>query len=310
MKIWIDTDIGGDIDDALALLLAMASEEVELVGVSTVFENTAARAKIAKSLLNMGGLTHVPVYAGEGYPLAAKSVYDNPVNVSKLPKTYSEVLFGRTEYDKKNAVEAMKTAFLESDGEIILVALGALTNIAKLIKRYPEAAEKIKGVYIMGGAAERNWNEFNLTCDPEAADIVFSSQLPKKIVTLDVTFRCRFSSDQIRRMANCQSKAVKTVMQMSALWGEGMILHDPLTLAVVLSDEFVRFEEGNLLVELSGEYSRGKCVNFSDFNWRRKPRPDMLVSVDVEEKKLLDFYIDRICNMDRLLCGELRKIKK
>ena len=149
-----------------------------------------------------------------------------------------------------------------------------------------------------------------MTCDPEAADIVFSSQLPKKIVTLDVTFRCRFSSDQIRRMANCQSKAVKTVMQMSALWGEGMILHDPLTLAVVLSDEFVRFEEGNLLVELSGEYSRGKCVNFSDFNWRRKPRPDMLVSVDVEEKKFLDFYIDRICNMDRLLCGELRKIKK
>ena len=61
MKIWIDTDIGGDIDDALALLLAMASEEVELVGVSTVFENTAARAKIAKSLLNMGGFTHVPV---------------------------------------------------------------------------------------------------------------------------------------------------------------------------------------------------------------------------------------------------------
>ena len=71
MKVWIDTDVGGDIDDALTLLLALASPEVELVGVSTVFENTLARAEIAKTLLSMGGRPEVPVYAGEGLPLRA-----------------------------------------------------------------------------------------------------------------------------------------------------------------------------------------------------------------------------------------------
>ena len=95
MKIWLDTDIGGDIDDALALLLAMASKEVELVGVSTVFENTEARAKIAKTLLKMGGFGKVPVYAGNGVPYLAKSVHDVPVDVKRLPKTYSDVLFGK-----------------------------------------------------------------------------------------------------------------------------------------------------------------------------------------------------------------------
>lgn len=310
MKVWIDTDIGGDIDDALALLLAMAGEEVELVGVSTVFENTAARAKIARTLLDMGGFSGVPVYAGEGKPIAARTVYGVPVDVARLPKTYTEALFGHAEYKRTRAAEAMERAFTESDGDIDLVTLGALTNVAELIQKYPEAAKKIKGLYIMGGAAEKNLNEFNLTCDPEAADIVFSSKLPKRIVTLDVTFRCRFSAEQIARLADCGSEVVKTVMRMSALWGEGMVLHDPLTLAAVLSEEFVSFQEGNLRVELSGEYSRGKCINYADFNWRQAPRSDMLVSVDVDEKKFLDFYIDKICGMDRLLCGELRKIKK
>lgn len=310
MKFWLDTDIGGDIDDALTVLLAMASEEAEPVGVSTVFENTAARAKIARTLLDMGGFYEIPVHAGEGRPLAAERVYGRCVDTRRLPETYSEALFGRAEYDKMPAAAAMKKAFSESRGEISLVTLGALTNVAKLIEEAPEAAEKIKCIYIMGGAAEMNLNEFNLTCDPEAADIVFSSAIPKKIVTLDVTFRCRLSAEQISRLADCKSEAVKTVMKMSALWGDGMILHDPLTLAAAVSDKFVRFEEGNLRVELSGEYSRGKCVNLADFNWRRKPRPDMLVSVDVDEKSFLDFYIDRICTMDRILCGKAHKIKK
>ena len=72
-------------------------------------------------------------------------------------------------------------------------------------------------------------------------------------------------------------------MRMSALWGDGMILHDPLTLGAAISDEFVKFEKGNLKVELSGGYSRGKCVNLADFNWKREPRSDMEVSAEVRE---------------------------
>lgn len=310
MKIWLDTDIGGDIDDALALLLAMASKEVELVGVSTVFENTEARAKIAKTLLEMGGFKEVPVYAGEGKPYLARSVHDIPVDTGRLPQTYSDVLFGPAEYDGADAVGEMKKRFSQSRGEIALVTLGALTNAARLIERFPQAAEKIRCIYIMGGAAKLNLNEFNLSCDPEAADVVFSSRIPKKIVTLDVTFRCRLSKAQTEQLSACGSDAVRTVMQMSALWGEGMILHDPLTLGAAISDGFVKFERGNLKVELSGSYSRGKCVNLADFNWKRAPRSDMEVSAEVDEEKFSRFYIERVCAMDRLLCGNPYKIEK
>ena len=310
MKIWLDTDIGGDIDDALALMLAMASKEVELVGVSTVFENTEARAKIAKTLLKMGGFGKVPVYAGNGAPYLAKSVHDIPVDVKRLPKTYSDVLFGKAEYDGTDAVEEMGKRFSQSRGEISLVTLGALTNAARLIERFPQAAEKIRCIYIMGGAAKLNLNEFNLSCDPEAADVVFSSKIPKKVVTLDVTFRCRLSKAQTKRLSACGSDAVRTVMRMSALWGDGMILHDPLTLGAAISDEFVKFEKGNLKVELSGGYSRGKCVNLADFNWKREPRSDMEVSAEVDEERFSSFYIERVCAMDRLLCGNPCEIKK
>ena len=94
IKVWIDTDVGGDIDDALALLLAMSSKQLEIVGVSTVYENTLARARIAKTLLALGGKGDVPVYVGESTPLRATYVHTIPLDINRLPKTYEEDVFG------------------------------------------------------------------------------------------------------------------------------------------------------------------------------------------------------------------------
>ena len=87
IKVWIDTDVGGDIDDALALLLAMSSQQLEIIGVSTVYENTLARAKIAKTLLSLGGKEGVPVYVGEGTPLKATYVHTILLDVERLPNS-------------------------------------------------------------------------------------------------------------------------------------------------------------------------------------------------------------------------------
>lgn len=308
MKVWIDTDIGGDIDDALTLLLAMASEEVQLVGVSTVFENTLARAKIAKTLLVLGGFPEVPVYAGEGQPYVAESVHGMPVDVNRLPKTYEEVVFGGAKISETPALEAMRETF-SKEKDICLVTLGALTNVARFLEKYPEESKNIKCLYIMGGAVNLNLNEFNFTCDPEAAERVLASPLPKKLVTLDVTFQCALSKEQIERLQTCRSAAVKTVLRMSALWGEGMILHDPLTLAATFAEHFVTFAEGNLKVELCGEFSRGKCVNLSDFNWKRPPRADMLVSAAVNSGEFCELFVEKIINLDRLLREKTREEK-
>ncbi len=298
MKIWIDTDIGGDIDDALALLYAMASTEIEIVGVSTVFQHTVARAKIAKTLLTMGGFGNIPVYAGIGKPRKAVSVHTLPVCVEKLPETYEEEVFGGAQIQGENGVEALKEALEASEEGFAVATLGALTNIAELIEKYPQAAEKITCLYIMGGAVNLNLNEFNFTCDPESAAIVVQSSVQKKIIPLDVTFQCELSKEHIARLQDCKSGLLKTVLRMSALWGHGMILHDPLTLGVFTNEEFVALKEGKLYVELEGKYSRGKCVDLTDFNWRETPEKHTLIAHKVLAKEFCDFYVNRVCALD------------
>lgn len=306
IKVWIDTDVGGDIDDALTLLLAMASPQLELVGVSTVYENTLARAKIAKTLLSLGGRDDVPVYAGEGRPLKATYVHTIPLDTDRLPKTYEENVFGGAVVEH-DGVEALHRA-LNAHGSLNIVTLGALTNVARLLEKYPEDEAKIEALYIMGGAIRLNLNEFNFSCDPEAAVQVLQSRVKKKVVSLDVTFQCALSEEQIARLKKCQSELVKRVLRMSALWGNGMILHDPLTLGALLSDEFVEFEKGDIMVETEGHYSRGKCVNLCDFNWQREGRSDLMVPKSVKAKEFCAYYVDKVCALDSAIVnGKTKK---
>ncbi len=302
MKIWIDTDIGGDIDDALALLYAMASEEIEIVGVSTVFQNTVARAKIAKTLLTMGGFEKIPVYAGIGKPRKALSVHTLPIDVEKIPETYEEERFGGAKIEEQPAVEALKEALETSEKGFAVATLGALTNLAELMEKYPEAAEKITCLYIMGGAVGMNLNEFNFTCDPESAAVVVQSPYAKKIVPLDVTFQCELSGEQVARLHTCQSPLLQTVLRMSKLWGHGMILHDPLTLGVFTNEQVVALRNGKLHIELEGKYSRGKCVDLTDFNWRESPEQHTQIACKVQAKEFCDFYVNRVCALDKSLC--------
>ena len=301
MKLWLDTDIGGDIDDALALLLAMACPE-EIVGVSTVFENTAARAQIAKRLLQLGGKGEVPVYAGNGWPRKAKTVYGKAVNPNATPLTYCRESFGDVVIEKDPAVEALKAAAEKADGKLTVVTMGALTNIAELIEKYPQTAQKIRCLCMMGGAVHKNLNEFNFTCDPEAADLVLTSPIPKKLISLDVTFLCEMSAGQVQKLQECRSRAVRMVMTMFRKWGGKMILHDPLALACAFSERFVGFGKGNLKVELEGSFSRGKCADLTDFNWDQMPKDDLLVSETVKNEDFLEFYVRQILALDAALC--------
>lgn len=298
-KIWIDTDIGGDIDDALALLLVTGSENVRLLGVSTVFENAVARAKIAAFLLEKGGLCNVPVYAGNGLPIKARSVFGTPVDEKKLPKTYLKEKFDGIGITRGDAVEAIKNAVENNEG-MTVVSIGALTNLANFIEKYPETAHKADYV-IMGAAKSLNLNEFNLTCDPEASAKVFSSDVKKKIVTLDCTFRCEVPEDKKKRLRALKSTAVSTVMDMFGKWGETMILHDPLAVSAAIGNEYLTFEKGDLLVETAGEFSRGKCVDLTDFNWRKPGRDDMLVSVDVDAEAFVEHFVSTVEKLDEKL---------
>ena len=179
IKIIIDTDIGDDADDALAICLALKSEELEVMGITTVFRNTAARAQIAVRLLQLMGRTDIPVYAGIGHPLVAEA------DVETVP---IQLLAGMEELEYRkdmDGVEYLRRSLSASQGDITLVTIGPLTNVGVLLCKHPEVKGKIKEIVMMGGAYYMHYNEWNILCDPEAAHIVYSSGVPIRAIGLD-----------------------------------------------------------------------------------------------------------------------------
>lgn len=301
-KVWVDTDIGDDIDDALALAYLMAATDVEIMGVSTVFENVVKRAKIAKTLLCLGGHGSVPVYAGAGKPRKVNHVFDEPINLEKDPRSYDPAAFEVAEVSQGGAVDALARCLLAYPNEVSVISLGALTNIATLMDLRPNAAAKAKGYFIMGGAVSLNLNEYNFTCDPESTKVVIDSPYPKRVTTLDVTFQCALPESDVRRLRSLSSPLFKTVLAMHELWGGPMILHDPLAAASALGDNCATYEPSNIYIETKGGYSRGKCINLCDFNWRRDKREELLVSSSVDGPEFISRFIKTAEVFDRKLC--------
>ena len=296
-KIWIDTDIGGDIDDALALLLAISlKDEIEILGVSTVFENTTARAKIAKTLFNFANMD-VKVYAGKKNPYKIKKVFHDKVDTNKYPITYIKDLFDEANIEKEDALYGLTNA-LKNNKDVTIITIGALTNIADLIKTNDECLKNIKEIVIMGGAINMNLNEFNISCDPDAAKIVLDSNINKRIISLDMTFRCELSMEQTNKLFACKSKLVKTVMNMSKMWGHTIFLHDPLALSEAIKNEYVTFANGKLDVITKGRYAKGKLINLCDFNWHHVPLKTLLISSDVKNKEFCEYYVNTILKLD------------
>lgn len=190
-KIIIDTDIGDDADDALALCLALKSPELEVAGITTVFRNTAARAKIAVSLLRMMGRDDIPVYAGLGRPLV------QPADVNAVPIQLFEDMKDLPYCRELGAVDYLYQTLSQAQDPITLVAIGPLTNIAMLLQTHPEVSNKIQELVIMGGAFYMHYTEWNILCDPEAAHIVFSSGVPVRAIGLDVTTRCQVGDSMV-----------------------------------------------------------------------------------------------------------------
>ena len=201
MKILLDCDPGHD--DAIALLLALASPEVELVGVTTVHGNqTLEKTTVnALKLLEFTGRTDVPVAAGAARPIlrepfVAEYVHgESGMDGPSLPAP-------TTEPDPRHAVDFIADTIRASDEPITLVPTGPLTNIGLFLALHPDAAEQVDRIVLMGGAyGEGNVTpaaEFNIWVDPEAADRVFQSGLDVTMIGLDVTHQAIFGPGRRR----------------------------------------------------------------------------------------------------------------
>ena len=300
----LDCDPGHD--DAIALLLALASPELELLGVTTTYGNQTLEKTTANALrvLELVGRTDVPVAAGAERPLARELVVAAHVHgESGLDgPTLPEV---RTEPVADDASAFLAAAIARAREPVTLVAIGPFTNVARYLAEH--GPEGIGRLVVMGGAiAEGNYTpaaEFNVWCDPEAAAAVFDSGLDVTMISLDVTHQALLGADVEARLravgavgAFVADLSVYFTRYHRETYGwEGAPVHDAVAVAHVLRPELVETRHRSVQVELESQLCRGRTV--VDL-WNRTDRsPNVHVGVGIDVAAFFDLLVERIATL-------------
>jgi uridine nucleosidase len=312
-KIIIDTDPG--IDDAMAIFLALCSPELEVIGLTTIFGNhkTDLTTVNALRLLEIAGRPDIPVARGADHPLVGEfQVVSVPIHGDDgqgntfLPPPQTQTL-------DISAAQFIIQQVMGHPGEITLVPIGPLTNLALALRLEPRLAEKVKGVVLMGGNAFERGNitpaaEANIYKDPEAAEMVFAAGWHVTMIGLDVTRQVVMLEDgiaQIREAGNGLARHLTQIlpyyMNIYRTYGGHLTLHDPTAIVYLFQPELFHSEACAVRVELDG-LGRGKtwavpqsspAMSFDGFTpWR--DRPAVEVAVGVEADMVLKVMLERL----------------
>jgi len=303
IPVLIDCDPGHD--DAIALLLALASPELELRGVTTVAGNQTLEKTTANAIrvLEAAGHGQLPVAAGAERPLvreptrAAEVHGDSGLDGPALPPARARAI-------EAHAIDFLAGALLSSPQPVTLVPLGPLTNVALLLARHPGAAERIERVVLMGGAiAEGNVTpaaEFNVWADPEAARRVFDSGLDVTMVGLDVTHRALVGPDHAEQLRASGSLG-RIVAELLDFYGgfhrevygfAGSPIHDAVAVAYVAVPGLLETAHRHVAIECASELCRGRTV--VDL-WRRTGRaPNAHVAVGIDAEAFVELLVERV----------------
>jgi inosine-uridine nucleoside N-ribohydrolase len=303
VPVLIDCDPGHD--DAIALLLALASPEVELLGVTTVAGNQTLDKTTANALrvLELAGRGDVPVAAGAERPLVrAPKVALDVHGDSGLDGP--ELVPAATTPVPAHAVDFLAERLLAAPAPVTLVPTAPLTNVALLLARHPEAVARIERIVLMGGAiAEGNVTpaaEFNVWADPEAAARVFGSGLDVTMIGLDVTHRALLTAAHAERLRAggeigafvADLHSFYTRFHGETYGWDGAPVHDAMAVAHVIRGDLVRTEPRNVEIECASELCRGRTV--VDL-WRRTGRaPNAHVGLDVDADGFLALLLERL----------------
>jgi len=302
-RIILDCDPGHD--DAIALMLALGSGEVELLGVTTVSGNQCLRRTTANAIRVLDHLRRpdIPVAAGAGRPLvreryAAADVHgETGLDGPDLPPPGR-----RAEND--HAIDWIAGMISAQRQAVTLVATGPLTNLALLLARYPELEQRLGRVVMMGGAiAEGNVTpaaEFNVWADPEAAKRVFASGLDLTMVGLDVTHQALVLTEHKERL-RAAGRVGRTVAELLDFYDrfhrevygfDGSPIHDAVALAYAFRPDLLETRELNVEVDCESELCRGRTV--VDL-WRRSGRePNAKVAVGIDSAAFVELLIERV----------------
>ncbi len=285
VPILLDTDIGGDVDDAFALALALASPEVDLVGVTTVGSDAEDRAWMACRFLTAVGRREVPVAWGRDKQ--PESAIEGQIQYRRHPA----VIFNRTAKPiKESAVEFLYGRLKARPGELTLVALGPLTNIARLLTDHPDCKPWIKRIVLMGGAVRVGYEgkpsaeaEWNIKSDVAAAKAVFAAGVPLVIAPLDATATLKLEEPQRRRLFEACTPLTFQVQALYQLWDKPTpILFDPVAVALGFTEKFCTMENLRLEVDDKGltAVTKGKS--------------NARVATAIKGDEFLKWYVERV----------------
>jgi purine nucleosidase len=300
----LDTDIGTDVDDAVALALALASPEIDVRAVTVVSGDVRLRGCIAKKLLTLAGRDNVPVAAGVRDPVLRQRSFLWLGHEGRAIVDPSEpmALAG------SHAVDLLIDTVQRERPHV--VAIGPLSNLAVAFMKEPDVMAAIPHVTLMGGTLRLGADpdvppvEYNLGSDPEAALVVLSAGIPTTVVPLDVTWKTFFTPVELECLRSSSAPLVQTLCDAMEIWwgvhreffagqrtyGADVVafLHDPLTLAAVFNRSFLNFERRCLRAEVA------------DGQFRLRPEagaPEFEIAVAVDRVRFVDFLIDRLLSL-------------
>jgi len=267
MNIILDVDTG--VDDAFAILFAARHPDINLLGITCVDGNTNLKQVVANTLkvLDVAQAPEIPVSAGASRPLLGSSLYAEHVHGSDGLGDIGAPASNRKP-DKRPAVELIRDLIESSSEPVTLIPIGPLTNIALFLRSFPESAAKLKQIVLMGGSASEGnataTAEFNIWHDPEAAAVVFTSEVPIVMYGLDVFMDLRMNIDHANTlMASGHAPSVfggKLIKSMLERLKYDITLGDYGAVATALHPEWARCENYKIIVDTTFGPNRGQTI--------------------------------------------------
>jgi len=305
-RIIIDTDPG--VDDALAILLALASPEIELLGLSVVAGNVPLEATLANAckIVSLSGRTDVPIHAGAPGPLVREQVYGKYAHIGAFSDALvpAATIRPQPEHAVDFLVRVARRAAADGD-PVTICAVGPLTNLALALVQHPDVARGIRRIVSMGGAFtalghRTPWAEYNIYADPHAAEIVYSSGVPIIAMPLDVTFQALITEAHIaaiRDTAGAVGEAIAGLLRtfdrsdVGRFGRPGGPVHDAMTVAWLLQPEIFTGRPAAIGVAVSGKTAGH---TWGDFHGRSGATANALVMGGVDEARFLELLVNRL----------------
>jgi purine nucleosidase len=286
-RVVLDTDIGSDVDDVLALAMLLGSPEVDLLGVTTVYGDTVTRARIASRLARLAGRTDVRVVPGERETLSGAPAWW----AGHEGRTFADLETEPVSPTPTARSFLARTAEAYA-GELDIVAIGPLTNIAATIRSQPSFVDEVRRLYVMGGRFDTTTQaEHNFKSDAEAAAVVFESGISATVVGLEITTQVRMDAEQLGWIAGAGPLGEAVEAEVRAWWAytdkQWNHPHDPLAVLAMLAPGLFAALPGTVRVDRDGETPGvSRATDHPDSSTR------VITEVDVAE--VLQEIVDRI----------------